>query len=322
MTRNQIIEKFREYQSTRGDSGNDEATVNSYVAIINKVFDVLGEDFSTWTNFTILAMKNKLRKYTNKKGVEQTYATTTYNKILMGFKVFFGFLILAQKDLGIDFSDLNTQKIFDEYATVKVPDSEKKNMGAAPIDYNKFEDFLNWLLKCGKGKTTVRARVIVLLEMTCGLRRTEVQRLKRSQVSFKDNMLYLEDTKFGKHRNVPVQQFVLDELAKLFTLYPDSEHVICTDEGNMVAESQLNRSVKGLTDRAAKKDIIDDSVSNHGLRRTYAGYLHFVKRVPGKYIQELLGHSNFKTTEENYLKVNYSDVKDEIMKIDMLGKEN
>lgn len=163
--------------------------------------------------------------------------------------------------------------------------------------------------------------MVILLEVTCGLRQTEVHMLKRNDVSFEDNMLYLKDTKYNKHRSVPVQQFVLDEIAKLYSMFPDSEYVITTNEGKPVAISQIGRSVKSVAKKAVQKGIIDEVISNHSLRKTFSGYLHFEKGVSGKVIQELLGHASFKTTEENYLKTNKKDIKDEILDIDMLGKE-
>jgi site-specific recombinase XerD len=98
--------------------------------------------------------------------------------------------------------------------------------------------------------------------------------------------------------------------------------VITTNEGKKVAIGQINRSVKTVVNKAVKKGIIDENATSHSLRKSFAGYLHFEKGVAGKVIQELLGHANFKTTEESYLKVNKKDVKEEILSIDMLGTNN
>lgn len=126
MNRFEIIEEFKEYQKTKGNDGNCEATISEHVFTANKVFDLIGDDFSKWNNLSLLKLKSGLRKYTDSHDEEKTYKTTTFNKHLMGFKIFLGFLLFAQKDLGIDLSNVDKDVIFKEFASVKIPDSEKK----------------------------------------------------------------------------------------------------------------------------------------------------------------------------------------------------
>jgi len=306
---NKLIEKYERYLTIEG---KDELTIYDHVFSAMKVLDIIGERASDWTHMDIMELKQGLKKYKDKNGCEKDYMTTTFNKHLMGAKIFFAFLFDMEKSLNIKLEDLDREFVFN---------AEKKEIGQKPFDYNLFEGFVKYLLNTGKGKNTVRARVTVLLAMTCGLRKCELRGLKRANIDFENNMINLEKTKYGKHRVLPIQGFVLDEIQKLYNLFPNSEYVICTNEGKPVVESQIHRSVVSTTKKAVVKGIIDVACTSHGLRKSFSGYLHFIKGVPGKHVQVLLGHSNLSTTEKSYLKVNDRDVQNKILSINMLGEE-
>jgi integrase len=318
MNRVEIIEKFE--KNMRVDK-KDILTINDHKFTAEKVFDIIGDNCGEWYNDSMIDLKDGLTRYIDKDGEEKTYATTTLNKHLMGAKIFIGFLFEMQRSLDVDLSNLDKEYVLKKLKKVKLSDSEKEEIGEKPINYQLYEGFVRFLLNSGEGRNTVRSRVIVLLALCCGLRKTEIHMIKRADISFEDNMLYLKDTKNEKHRNVPIQDFILDEIKKMYGFFPPSEYVFVTDDGNHICDTQISRSVKSLATRAFKKDVIDVIVKPHGCRKSYAGYLHFVKGIPAKVIQELLGHSNLKTTEEHYLKVNKNDVKDEILSIDMRGNK-
>jgi len=298
------IDIVNEFESYLINKGRDVKTVKSHVGFAKIAISVIDEPIENWT----IRIATKIEGHLNRK----KYADTTYNKHNMSFRIFLSWINTFEYNTKIDLP-----KFFKVFEVRKV--KNKEDVGQDAMDYNKFEDFLNFVLGFGKGKTSQRARVIVLLEMCAGLRRCETVGLLKSNVDSKNNVLNLEDTKYDKKRNVYVEDFVISEIEKLYEMYPNSDYVICTDKGTQVSESQINRSVNTMTTKATQRDIIDEKVSPHGLRKSYASYLLFVKKVSPQHIQKLLGHSDPRTTQL-YFKTNDDHIKDAVLGLNMRGK--
>jgi site-specific recombinase XerD len=302
MTNLDIVNEFENYLINKG---RDYKTVKSHLSFVRIAVDIIDEPIENWT----IRVSTTIEGYLNKKG----YAETTYNRMNMSFRIFLSWLIKFKYN-----TEINLKEFFAEFKAKRI--KNKDDVGQKALDYNLFENFLNFVLGFGKGKTSQRARVIVLLEMCAGLRRCETVGLLKSNVNAKDNVLNLVDTKYGKKRNVYVEDFVIDEINKLSELYPDSEYVICTNEGKKVSESQINRSVGTMARKAFEREIIPEKVSPHSLRKSYASYLLFVKKVNQQHIQKLLGHSDPRTTQL-YFKTNDDHIKDAVLTLNMRGKE-
>jgi len=302
MTNLDIVNEFKEDLINRD---MDEKTISSYVSFATKSVEIIDEPIADWS----IRIIPKLNKYLKDKN----YADTTYNKHNMSFRIFLAWV----KDFEYN-TKIDLDVFFKRFKQKKI--TNKEDVGQKAMDYTKFEDFLNFVLSFGKGKYTQRARVIILLEMCGGLRRMETRGLKRSEINFEDNALNLVEAKFDKKRTVYVEDFVLEEIQKLCEMFPNGEYVICTDEGDQVADNQINRSVKGIVTKAIQRDIIEEEVSPHGLRKTYASWLFFVKKANAIHIQKLLGHANFKTTQL-YLKTTDENIKDSIVGMNMRGTE-
>ena len=295
-----IVNEFESYLINKG---SDVKTVSSHVDFVRIVVDVIDEPISEWT----IRVATKIEGYLNKK----QYADTTYNRMNMSFRIFLSWINTFEYNTKIDLP-----KFFKVFKAKKV--KNKDEVGQSAMDYNIFEEFLNFVLGFGKGKTSQRARVIVLLEMCAGLRRCETIGLLKSNVDSANNVLNLEDTKYDKKRNVYIEDFIIDEINKLSDMYPESSYVICTDKGTKVAESQINRSVNTMMTKAIQRDILEEKVSPHGLRKSYASYLLFVKKVSPQHIQKLLGHSDPRTTQL-YFKTSDDHIKDAVLGLNMRG---
>ena len=129
-------------------------------------------------------------------------------------------------------------------------------------------------------------RDIVECAINSGMRKEEILSLKWSQI--RDGMIYLDKTKGKKKRQVPIN----NTLAELFRTIRKKQGL--TSEYVFVYQGKRIKDVKTAYNVALKRAGILDA-NFHTLRHTFAS--HFVMRGGSlKALQEMLGHSNIKTT--------------------------
>jgi len=302
MSNQDIVKKFKRSLISKDMA---EATIDNYMSMANKAVELVDSPISEWTITDLEEVSMYL--------IEKGYENTSYNKNLTSFKIFIKWLITRKVNLKIDLVVLN-----DEFKLKRVNNKKKRGEKAMPSD--EFGDFVKFVLGFGNSKTAQRSRVIVLIEVMTGLRRVETQKLKREDIDFKNKSISPSTTKFDKEREVGVQQFVLDEIEKLYTMFPDSEYVFVTETGKNIAITQINRSVNYFVKKAMQKDVISERVTPHGLRKSYATWLYREKRIPIQDISEILGHEDIATTQI-YLSVDTKAVSRTMSELDVFGDE-
>jgi integrase len=123
-----------------------------------------------------------------------------------------------------------------------------------------------------------------------GLRRTEAQQLRWSQVDFRRRRLDVVSTaeartKSGRWRQVPLSDGALEALKELKARAGKSDFVL----PRITAES-LSRAFLQDVARVGLRGSL------HSLRHTYGAHL-VMAGVPLRTVQVLMGHASFKTTE-------------------------
>ena len=177
------------------------------------------------------------------------------------------------------------------------------------------EDEVSGLLEQIKpiGPEGLRNRAIVELLYACGIRTTELCRLRVADVDLKEQTVTIMKGKGGKSRVVPIGQYACHYIAEylrkgrryfLRGRTDDPGLLFLSGWGNPFNASTINRSVmwKIATEAGLKKDLtcytFRHSVATH-LLRADANVMHIAK---------LLGHASLKTTQK-YLRVEIGDLK-------------
>ena len=160
---------------------------------------------------------------------------------------------------------------------------------------------------------SVRNRAIVELFYGCGIRTTELCRLKVQDVDLKEQTATIVKGKGNKSRIVPVGQYAayyiqlyLDKGRKymLKGKRNDPGYLFLTQRGNPFNNTTINKSVMRSV---AKKLEIKKYLSCYSFRRSVASHL-LAGNVDITYIAKLLGHSSLRTTQR-YLRVEIGDLK-------------
>src|SRR5499433_306351 len=149
--------------------------------------------------------------------------------------------------------------------------------------------------------SNLKVRTLLSLGYGCGLRASEVVRLKVKHIDSAQKIIRIEQSKGRKDRNVMLSPDTLDQLRQWWKARPSRY-----DAGAPIAERWLfpgNRHGKPMTTRqlsrlfhqAADAAGIKKAVTPHALRHSFATHL-LERGTDIRIIQALLGHDKLDTT--------------------------
>lgn len=146
----------------------------------------------------------------------------------------------------------------------------------------------------------LKHKTILLTAFSCGLRVGEVIRLRIKDIDSERMQVFIERSKGKKDRYVNLSALLLDVLRQYMRLHkPTPKNYLF--EGKQEGMHYSARSAQVIFKRAVRAAGINKDVTFHSLRHSFATHL-LEKGVDIKYIKELLGHFDIKTTER-YLHV-------------------
>lgn len=143
--------------------------------------------------------------------------------------------------------------------------------------------------------TNLKHKAIVFTAYSAGLRVSEVVNLRLSDVDSKRMTLLIQQSKGKKDRYVNLSPVLLDIL-RSYLKKQNPRPITYLFEGQMPGEPYSVRSAQQIFMYAKKAAGISKSITFHGLRHSFATHL-LEKGVDIKYIKDILGHFDIKTTE-------------------------
>ncbi|MBX2929010.1 MAG: tyrosine-type recombinase/integrase [Saprospiraceae bacterium] len=135
-------------------------------------------------------------------------------------------------------------------------------------------------------------QAMVYLAYSAGLRVSEVCHLKIQDIDTRRMMIHVVSSKGNKDRMLPLSETMAGLLRAYYLEYRPKDWLF---EGQFAGEPYSTRSLQTIFKRAKEKAGIRKAVSFHSLRHSYATHL-LESGTDVRLIQELLGHSDIKTT--------------------------
>jgi len=153
--------------------------------------------------------------------------------------------------------------------------------------------------------TNLKHRTILTLTYSAGLRVGEVVKLKLSDIDTERRVIHVRQSKGKKDRYT----ILSDAAYKLLQSYLSTVYIesYLFPSGKDLDKAIHVRSVQNMFNQALLKSGIKKTASVHTLRHSFATHL-LEQGTDLRYIQELLGHSNPKTTEI-YTHVSIRDIR-------------
>lgn len=176
----------------------------------------------------------------------------------------------------------------------RIPNPRRKNKIPNVLHPAEVQAILNSI-------ENLKHRTIISLMYSCGLRVSEVCKMKVSDIDSKEMSITVHEAKWNKDRKVMLDPSILDLLRKYWGVYRPDYYLF---KGQR--EVYSSRSVQEIVKRAAKKAGISKRISTHTLRHSC-----FTALLKGGTdiitIKELAGHKYLSTTEK-YLHIAAEDV--------------
>ncbi|MFO7806850.1 MAG: tyrosine-type recombinase/integrase [Candidatus Moraniibacteriota bacterium] len=125
-----------------------------------------------------------------------------------------------------------------------------------------------------------------------GLRISEIQNLKVEDLDLDSLTIHIKSAKGRKDRITILPKKLVGELQNLMMRKNKGDHVFASNRGGKLSV----RSFQLIFSKALKKSGVKKDASFHSLRHSFATHL-LENGVDVRYVQEMLGHQNIRTTQ-------------------------
>lgn len=142
------------------------------------------------------------------------------------------------------------------------------------------------------GVVNVKHRLMITLAYGAGLRVSEVVSLRVRDLDFENVRLWVRGGKGGKDRVTIFPERIRDELRSLVSGRGGEAFVFMSERGGRLT----SRTAQKVFERAMARVGLKKAATFHSLRHSFATHL-LENGVDIRYIQELLGHENIRTTQ-------------------------
>lgn len=134
--------------------------------------------------------------------------------------------------------------------------------------------------------------LLLAIAYGAGLRVSEVINLRVGHIDLDELIITIRQSKGAKDRRSVLPQKLISDLRSFLAGRGESEYLFESNRGGNLSE----RSAQKIFDNALKAAEIKKNASFHSLRHSFATHL-LENGVDVRYVQELLGHSNIRTTQ-------------------------
>lgn len=172
------------------------------------------------------------------------------------------------------------------YETSDLPRPKKEHKLPEVLSQKEVNAILNSV-------SNMKHRVLLLVTYSAGLRVSEVVNLKITDIDSDRMLIHIKQGKGRKDRYTLLSALTLEMLREYARLYRLKDWLF---PGEIEEKHLSERSAQKIFETACKRAGIMKDVSVHSLRHSFATHL-LEAGTDLRYIQELLGHSNSKTTE-------------------------
>jgi len=141
--------------------------------------------------------------------------------------------------------------------------------------------------------SNIKHKSMLSLIYACGLRCGELLSLTTQSVDSSRNLLIIKQAKGNKDRVAPLSDKIIALLREYYSAYKPTHYLF---EGQKAGTPYDARSLQQVLKQALAKANIQKPATLHWLRHSYATHL-LEAGTNLRYIQEILGHRNPKTTQ-------------------------
>ena len=134
--------------------------------------------------------------------------------------------------------------------------------------------------------------LMIALAYSGGLRVSEIINLKVKDICLAELTVHIKDAKGNKDRITLLPEKLIENIEKIIAGKNLNDYVFASERGGKLTE----RTAQKVFEQALLKAGIKKEATFHSLRHSFATHL-LENGVDVRYVQELLGHANIRTTQ-------------------------
>ena len=178
------------------------------------------------------------------------------------------------------------ENVFNRNITSGIKRPKKETKIPVVLSKKEVESLLNAL-------TVPKSRLMISMIYACGFRVSELANLKINDLDFNDKKGFVRKAKGKKDRAFNIPNYLNEQIKKQAeNQRKDNQEFLFTGPKGRISIRNIEKIVRKAAERAG----INKEVHPHTLRHSFATHL-LEKGMDIRYIQELLGHSDLKTTQ-------------------------
>lgn len=243
--------------------GASQRTIQSYCRILKEYFLWKGRDFGNLD-------EGNIRDYLLYKEGRGSSASTR-NLVLNAIKFFYRDVVKSGKDIGIKYA---------------------KGVKSIPVVLSRIE-----IGKIIEATQNLKHRLMIALAYGAGMRISEIVALKVSDVTLEELTVHIKQAKGKKDRITVFPESLKTDIQNLIAGKGGNDYVFESERGGKLT----TRSAQKVFSNSLRNAGISKPATFHSLRHSFATHL-LENGVDVRYVQELLGHQNIRTTQR-YTKV-------------------
>ncbi|MFH0969648.1 MAG: site-specific tyrosine recombinase/integron integrase [Patescibacteria group bacterium] len=239
----------------------------------------------------------------------RNYSQKTIKSYLICLSDYFNFIKIVKKDPDIA---LIKKYLLDKQARGQAPQTINLYLNAIKYFYREiFKSNVKIGLKFAKtskklptvlSRTEIekiiksienkKHKLLISLSYGAGLRVSETINLKIKDVDLEELTLHIKNSKGSKDRITIFPEKLKTDLAEIMALRDKNDYVFESERSGKLTE----RTAQKVFENALAKTGIQKDATFHSLRHSFATHL-LENGVDIRYVQELLGHANIRTTQ-------------------------
>ncbi|MFH1456803.1 MAG: tyrosine-type recombinase/integrase [Patescibacteria group bacterium] len=236
-------------------------TIKSYLGCLKEYFKFI----DLQKDINKLTSEEKIKKFLLIKQ-ENGKSGQTINLYLNAIKFFYSEVLKSNEKIDLKFS---------------------KTSKKLPIVLSKLE--INKIISLIKN---TKHKLIISLAYGAGLRISEVVNLRVRDLLLNELIIHLKEAKGKKDRITVLPKKIEKNLRDFIINKQPNDFVFASERGGKLTE----RTVQKIFENGLKLSKIDKPATFHSLRHSFATHL-LENGVDVRYVQELLGHANIRTTQ-------------------------
>jgi len=166
--------------------------------------------------------------------------------------------------------------------------------------------------------TNIKHKAMLFTACSAGLRVSEVASLKLAYIDSERMQIFVSQAKGKKDRYLPLSPVLLDILRSYITNYKPRP-LVYLFESQQTGGPYPTRTIQRVFQLAKQKAQITKDIGIHCLRHSFATHL-LEKGIHIRFIQDLLGHFDIKTTQR-YLHVSNKNLINIVSPLDDLWRK-